>query len=152
MWNGLRASMGVALIACGGETAFQTLPPAPDPDPGEALMEVSHTEMMFASSSVGAAQSIPLLVTSTGETVLTINYGRIVQDDEGVFYTDEEANENIELAPGNAREFVIACVLREAQEATGLFRLDTNSRINPVRDIPMICTPDEADTASNNEI
>ena len=127
-------------LGCGGETGFSSTPDNTVIE-GTASMEYTPDSLAFEEMTVGVAKSAIIEVTNTGDAILRITYGRIVSDDANAYYTDEDANTELELGVGGRREFIIVCELSEDAPALGTFRFTTNDADKPVVDIPMACLP-----------
>jgi len=132
-------------LGCGEEVGF-TKHSDPDPVKGEGRMQLSTESLHWQDMAVGVARSIGIVVTSVGEHTLQIRSGVVTQDPAEAYYTDEAANEGIDLDNGDSREFLVVCHLQVPEEAAGVFRLESNDVDRPVLDIPLLCTPIDEDT------
>ena len=140
----MRWMVPLLVLGCSGETGFSSTPDNTVIE-GTASMEYTPDSLTFEEMKVGVAKSAIIEVTNTGDAILHIAYGRIVSDDANAYYTDEDANTELELGIGARREFIIVCELSEETTAAGTFRLTTNDADNPVVDIPMECVPVASD-------
>lgn len=114
-----------ALAGCGGgETGFKVADPDNEQVSGEALLEITRAALEWTDLPVGISTSEVFKITSSGETDLNLYEVAIVSSAEGQFYMEEA--EDIELAPGASREFLVVCTLAAEAEAVGEVRIKSN--------------------------
>ena len=132
------------LVACSGpDTQFQANPDDPAEKVNLGNAEVDPLELQFHDLEVGERQVLPVIVENVGETLVTIDYGRVVDGTPGVFTTDEDANDDVDLEPGESWELLVVAELAEPEDATGVFRVVTNDEDTPVVDVPLMAYPVE---------
>ena len=113
------------LAACNsGETGFSVANPDNEQVSGSALLELYPATLEWTDLSVGIATSEVFKITSSGESDLKLYEVAVVSSANGQFYMEEV--EDIELAPGASREFLVVCTLAAEATATGEVRIKSN--------------------------
>ena len=113
------------LAACNsGETGFSVANPDNEQVSGSALLELYPATLEWTDLSVGIATSEVFKITSSGESDLKLYEVAVVSSANGQFYMEEV--EDIELAPGASREFLVVCTLTAEASAAGEVRIKSN--------------------------
>ena len=131
-----------SLLACsGGEGNFTNNSDQGTSEQGVADMEYSHESMVFAELDweQGISSGQDFLIANIGDNNLSIYTLDIADSGGGAFFVQEE--DDLVLAPGNERAFVVVATLYEDTTAVGQLRVKSNDADARDLRIPLCAFP-----------
>jgi len=113
------------LIGCKGDTNFSKANQDVEPDPGDPALSFSPSEIVFSDLTVGATYSVALTFESVGDGDLII-YRLAPADDTYAAFDVYGAEDAVEIAPGQDKEFTVTAILPDAVFAEAVLSVQTN--------------------------
>lgn len=132
-----------ALSACSsGEQGFGNTSQNSNTDQGNGSMEISPTKLVIEDVNWedGVAGSGTLTVTSTGDGTLRLYDVALSNTGDGALYM-VPVDEDINLATGVSREFVINSTLTEFEKVEGSLRIQSNDGEQQLVEVPIEALP-----------
>ena len=127
--------------ACGGgESNLTSTEDDPKPVDGEAIMEVSATELTWNDMEVGQTYSKEFTISSVGQVDLQIYESRILVGGD-VFYLPEVWKKGETLAMGNSITMTLTASLEQNAPREGSMRIKSNDSTNVELIIPLTASP-----------
>jgi hypothetical protein len=135
------------LCACGNTAGFTKENEENAGADGEGLLVLSPESLDFTDLDweTGITQGLSFTATNAGEGNLSIYQVRIADSGGEVFDMEEE--EDLTLAPGAEREFLVLATLHEASAVSGSVQLKTSDPAALDLRYPLSATPMAEDTA-----
>jgi len=127
--------------ACGsGDTGFTNNEEEPMPVAGDAIMELSATELSWVDMEVGQTYSKEFTISSVGEVDLQVYEARILVGGD-VFYLPEVWKNDQTIAKDNSITMTLTASLEEEALREGSMRIKSNDSTNIEVLIPLSAAP-----------
>jgi hypothetical protein len=123
-----------------GDTGFTNKDGAPAPVSGEAIMEVSATELAWVDMEVGQTYSQQFTISSVGEVDLQVDEARILVGGD-VFYLPEVWKSDQIIAKGDSVTMTLTASLSEDEMREGSMRIKSNDTTSVEMVVPLTATP-----------
>jgi hypothetical protein len=134
-------ALSLILAGCNnGDTGFTNKDGAPTPVSGDAVMEVSATELAWIDMEVGQTYSKQFTLTSVGEIDLQLKEARILVGGD-VFYLPEVWKNDQIITKGDSVTMTLTASLTKEELREGSMRIKSNDATTVELMIPLSAAP-----------
>ncbi len=134
-------TLSLLLAGCNnGDTGFTNKDGTPTPVSGEAVMEVSATELAWVDMEIGQTYSQQFTISSVGEVDLQVDEARILVGGD-VFYLPEVWKSDQIIAKGDSVTMTLTASLSEDEMREGSMRIKSNDATTVEMMVPLTATP-----------